>query len=80
MVVRYDSPWRRRSVMIGAALCATILLYGIYEWGRFQGGYSKFAEVQRRRELASKIEALEDTNAKLRSEVAAAWLARDVDK
>jgi hypothetical protein len=80
MVVRYDSPWRRRSVLIGAALGSVLLLYGIYEWGRFQGGYSKFAEVQQRRELASKIETLEDANAKLRSEVAAAQLARDVDK
>lgn len=80
MVVRYDSPWRRRSVLIGAVLGAIVLLYGIYEWGRFQGGYSKFAEVQHRRELASKIESLEDANAKLRSEVAAAQLARDVDK
>jgi hypothetical protein len=80
MVVRYHSPWRRRSVMIGAMLVAMIVLYGIYEWGRFHGGYSKFAEVQQRRELSSKIEALEDANAKLRVEVAAAQLARDVDK
>lgn len=80
MVVRYHSPWRRRSVLVGAVLGAIVLVYGIYEWGRFQGGYSRFAEIQQRRELASKIEALEDANAKLRADVAAAQLARDVDK
>jgi len=80
LVVRYHSPWRRRSVVIAAAIGSLLLLYGVYEWGRFQGGYSKFAEIQHRRELAAKIEALEDANAKLRSEVAAAQLARDVDR
>jgi outer membrane murein-binding lipoprotein Lpp len=79
LVVRYHSPWRRRSVVIGAAIMAVLLLYGIYEWGRFQGGYSKFAEIQHRRELSAKIDTLEETNAKLRAEVAAAELARDVD-
>lgn len=80
LVVRYHSPWRRRSVAIGACVGALVLLYGIYEWGRFQGGYSKFAEVQLRRELTAKIDSLEEANAKLRAEVAAAELARDVDR
>jgi hypothetical protein len=66
--------------MVCAVLVAIVSLYGIYEWGRFQGGYSKFAELQHRRELGSKIEMLEDANAKLRADVAAAQLARDVDK
>jgi hypothetical protein len=80
MVVRYHSPWRRRSVLIGAFVAALLLLYGVYEWGRFQGGYSKVAEVQHRRELNAKLDALEEVNAKLRGEIAAAELARDVDR
>jgi len=67
-------------VLAVAIVGALVLLYGIYEWGRFAGGYNKFAEVQRRRELMAKIEALEETNAKLRAEVAAAELAREVDR
>ena len=59
LVVRYHSPWRRRIVLAATAVGALVLLYGIYEWGRFEGGYNKFAEVQRRRELMAKIEALE---------------------
>mgnify|MGYP001061697098 CR=1 FL=1 len=80
LVVRYHSPWRRRIVLAATAVGALVLLYGIYEWGRFEGGYNKFAEVQRRRELMAKIEALEEANAKLRAEVAAAELAREVDR
>jgi hypothetical protein len=80
LVVRYNSSWRRRTALIGAALVAVALLYVMYEWGRFEGGYSKFAEVQRRRELTAQIDELESANEKLRAQVAAAELARDVDR
>lgn len=79
LVVRYHSTWRRGAALVGAAIGALALLYIMYEWGRFEGGYSKFAEVQRRRELAAQIEALESDNEKLRAQVAAAELARNVD-
>ena len=80
MVVRYHSPWRRRSVLVGALVAGVVLLYGMYELGRFRGGFSKVAEIQHRRELDAQIESLEDANNKLRAEVAAAELARDVDR
>lgn len=80
LVVRYHSSWRRRAVMICAALGALVLLYAMYEWGRFEGGYSKFSEVQRRRELKAQIDALENENEKLTAQVASAELARHVDR
>lgn len=79
LVVRYQSPWRRRGLAIVGLLGGLLLLYVIYEWGRFAGGYSKFAEVQRRRELAAQIETLEQENEKLRGDIAKAELARNVD-
>lgn len=79
LVVRYHSSWRRRAVLIGAALGGLVLLYAIYEWGRFEGGYSKFSEVQRRRELKAQIDALQGENEKLRAQIAAAELAREVE-
>jgi hypothetical protein len=79
LVVRYQSPWRRRGLAIVIVLGGVLLLYVIYEWGRFAGGYSKFAEVQRRRELTAQIEALEQENEKLRGDFAKAELARNVD-
>ena len=65
---------------VGALLGALLLLYGAYETGRYQGGYSKFAEIQRRRELNTQIEQLSETNDKLKADLAAAELARTVDK
>ena len=79
LVVRYQSPWRRRGLAIVGVLGGLLLLYVIYEWGRFAGGYGKFAEVQRRRELTAQIDALEQENEKLRASVAKAELARNVD-
>src|SRR5262245_23832978 len=79
LVVRYHSSWRRRSLLIAAGIAALLLLYVMYEWGRFEGGYSKFAEIQRRRELTAKIEALTEENEKLRGRVAAGELSRNVD-
>ena len=79
LVVRYQSPWRRRGLAIVGLLGGVLLLYVIYEWGRFAGGYSKFAEVQRRRELAAQIDTLEQENEKLRGDIAKAELARNVD-
>ena len=79
LVVRYQSPWRRRGLAIVGLLGGVLLLYVIYEWGRFAGGYSKFAEVQRRRELAAQIATLEQENEKLRGDIAKAELARNVD-
>jgi uncharacterized protein DUF6776 len=80
LVVRFHSPLRRRALSAGMAIGLVLLLYGMFEWGRFEGGYSKFAEIQRRRELNAQIETLQDQSEKLRAEVAAAQLAREVDR
>jgi hypothetical protein len=79
LVVRYHSRWRRRSVQIALGLVVLLLFYLVYEWGRFDGGYSKFAEIQQRRELTAKVESLERESEKLRAEIATAELARSVD-
>lgn len=80
LVVRYSSPRRWRWLVVAGALVGIVLLYLVYEWGRFEGGYSKVAEVQRRRALSAQIEKLEQENEKLRAEVASTQLARDVDR
>lgn len=78
-VVRQVPTWRRRALLVCAVLGSLIAMYLMYEWGRFEGGYSKFAEIQRRRELSARIEALQEENERLRAEVASAELARNVD-
>jgi hypothetical protein len=79
LVVRYHAPWRRRAFMIGAVVGLVVLLFAVFEWGRYSSGFSKYAEMQHRRELAATIDGLEKENEKLRQAVAAAELARDVE-
>lgn len=79
-VIRSRPAWQRRLFAVGAVLGGLLVLYGAYETGRYQGGYSKFAEIQRRRELNTQIEQLSETNEKLKADLAAAELARTVDK
>lgn len=79
LVVRYNAPWKRRSTYVIGAFMTLLVVYIAYEWGRFEGGYSKFAELQRRREFSAQIDSLQTDNEKLRGAVAAAELSRDVD-
>lgn len=78
-VVRQMPSWRRRALLIAAVLGSLVAMYLMYEWGRFEGGYSKFAEIQRRRELNARIETLQDENERLRAQVASAELERKVE-
>lgn len=80
LVVRYHAPWRRRSTYVIGAIAAVLVTYIAYEWGRFEGGYSKFAELQRRREFSAQIQTLQADNEKLRAAVAAAKLSHEVDQ
>jgi hypothetical protein len=78
-VIRQNPTWRRRAVLIGGLVGGLVALYLMYEWGRFEGGYSKFAEIQHRRELNTKLESLQEENERLRVAVAAAELDRKVE-
>lgn len=80
LVIRYNAPWRRRSTLVIGILVGLLVLYIAYEWGRFEGGFSKLAELQRRREFSAQIEKLEDDNQALRATLASAELAHTVDQ
>jgi hypothetical protein len=78
-VIRQNPTWRQRVLRVAVVVLSMVAFYMMYEWGRFEGGYSKFAEIQRRREFSARIETLEAENERLRTVVAAAELARSVD-
>lgn len=78
-VIRQHPTWRRRALLVGTLVGGLIALYVMFEWGRFEGGYSKYADIQRHREFNARIEALQAENERLRAEVASAELARNVD-
>ncbi len=79
MVVRYHAPWRRRAVWIAALIGGIVLVYGTYEWGRFDGGYSVFAMMQERRDRAAEIAVLKGESAALRTKVTGAETSRSVE-
>jgi len=79
-VVRQMPSGRRRVLLVVALLVGIAALYLMYEWGRFEGGYSKFAEIQQRRELNARIQTLEDENERLRAEIARIELGRKVEQ
>ena len=44
-IIRARPAWQRRLWLVVGIVAGLLLLYGAYEAGRFQGGYSKFAEL-----------------------------------
>lgn len=80
LVVRSYAP-RRRAAVIGVALAAALLgLYGVFEFGRYEGGYRVIAAARDEWAAGRRIGALEALNAKQRAELAAAEVARRVDR
>jgi hypothetical protein len=70
LVIRTHSP-TRRLVFIGILLLlAVFALYVVYELGRFNAGYDRFAVSQQRTELEVEIERLTKTNRELRTQLA----------
>jgi len=80
LVVRYHAPWRRRLALSAGIVGAVLVVYGAYEWGRFDGGYSIAAAAQERRDHAAEIKTLKADNADLRGRITDADMARSVDR
>jgi Family of unknown function (DUF6776) len=80
LVVRRHAPWRRRLAGGLAVAAVVVVAYGIYEWGRFDGGYDRFEAIQRQRELGNRVAQLEDENRSLRAQVAANDVSHEVEK
>lgn len=79
LVIRRHAPWKR-PLVIGGFLVAALLLYGMFEWGRYNAGHDQLAVLMERRELLGRVESLEQANDELRGRVAAVDTARDVDR
>jgi hypothetical protein len=66
-------------MLAAAVVGAIVLVYGTYEFGRFDGGYNVVAMAQERRDKASEIEVLREENAALRTKVTGAETSRSVE-
>jgi Family of unknown function (DUF6776) len=81
LVVRsYASPKTRAWLLAGAALAAVLILYGAFELGRYDAGFRVIDSVRGALSASSRIRGLESENERLRTELAAADVARRVDR
>ncbi len=79
-VVRTHSP-RRRAWLIGAAgMSAVAFFYGMFELGRYDAGYRVVDTLRGVLTSRERVRALQEENARLRSALEGAELARRVDR
>src|ERR1700722_5986416 len=80
LVVRAHAP-KRRAVLLGAAvLLALAVLYAAFELGRYDAGFRVVDSVRGAFSASARIRSLEAENAKQRSQLEAAEVARRVDR
>ncbi|HWJ34801.1 MAG TPA: DUF6776 family protein [Steroidobacteraceae bacterium] len=80
LVVRPHAP-RRRAVLLGVAvLLALSVLYGAFELGRYDAGFRVVDSVRGALSASARIRALEAENGRQREQLAAADVARRVDR
>ena len=70
LVIRPHAPVRRRVISVVILLLSVLLLYIVYETGRFNAGYDRLAASQQRSELEVQIERLNKSNRELRTQLA----------
>jgi len=81
LVVRgYASPRRRAWLLGTAAALAALLLYGVFELGRYDAGYRVVDTVRSAWASSSRVRQLETENARLQSELAASDVGRRIDR
>ncbi|MGA2400044.1 MAG: DUF6776 family protein [Steroidobacteraceae bacterium] len=81
LVVRgYASPKRRAWFLGTAATLAALLLYGVFELGRYDAGYRVIDSVRGAWAASSRVRRLEAENARLQSDLAASDVGRRIDR
>ena len=80
LVVRSHSPKKRAIFLAALGLVAVILLYGMFELGRYDAGYRVVDAVRGALTASARQRDLETENARLSSQLEAADVARRVDR
>ena len=79
LVVRAHSPRKRALLFGGIAVLAVAFFYGMFELGRYDAGYRVVDAVRGALSSSERVRELEAENARLRTQVEAADVARRVD-
>jgi hypothetical protein len=80
LVVRSHAPRRRAVLFAASALLAGVVLYGAFELGRYDAGFRVMDSVRGALSASSRIAKLEAENGRQREQLAAADVARRVDR
>src|SRR5271154_4179898 len=80
LVVRSHAPKRRAVLLGGAALLAIVILYTMFEVGRYDAGFRVVDSVRGALSASARIRALEAENDNQRRQLEAADVARRVDR
>jgi hypothetical protein len=80
LVVRSYAPKRRAWLLGSAAVCGALILYSIFELGRYDAGFRVVDSVRGALSASARIRGLEVENERLRTSLAAADVARRVDR
>src|SRR5487761_2282752 len=80
LVVRTYAPKRHALALGGALVSGMLILYGAFEFGRYDAGYRVVASIRAELAESAQIRALHSENAGLRTQLAAAEVARRGDK
>ncbi len=80
LVVRTYAPRFRASLAAFAVLAGILILYGAFESGRYDAGYRVVDSARSALQAHARIRNLETQNSQLRTQLAAAEVARRVDR
>src|SRR6202521_564901 len=80
LVVRSHAPRRRAVLLASFALLGLIVIYGAFEFGRYDAGFRVVDSVRGALSASTRIRRLEAENARQRTQLEAAEVARRVDR
>jgi hypothetical protein len=80
LVVRSHAPKRRVALLASTVLLAPVLVYGAFEFGRYDAGFRVVDSVRGALSASTRIRRLEAENSRQREQLEAAAVARQVDR
>lgn len=79
-VVKVHRPWRKRLMLAALVLGLPLVLWGVFDYGRYRAGFDSGEAGRLRAELLGTIQSLRETNESLRQQTVTMERARDIDR